>query len=451
MSRTAIIIRIDGADQAAVLAPSGYAARDVRLLNEDGVLQFGLHAVTAKCEKLGFTPPETAFDLLALAAAVTAADTRVDRGTAQDRWTRELHLSLPVADPALWASLADRLSGILNFLSGDRWSFGFRVRPAGRAQMVRDPETLRTWQPSCVSLLSGGLDSFIGAIDLLKSKAEPLFVSHYWDSDTSAHQSYCLERLQHHYPKHVMDSVRARIGFDADFFGEGATENSLRARSFLFFAMAVYVASGAGKPTDVIVPENGFISLNVPLDGLRLGALSTRTTHPWYMARWNQLLQALGLPIALANPYRFLTKGEMLAKCLDVAVVQKELAHTMSCSSANKLRWKGEAPKHCGYCVPCIIRRAAVKAAFGRDYTPYGIKSLTAQPLNSQKAEGEHIRSFQAAIRRIEERPKLARFLIHQPGPLIDHENELAQYERIYTAGLAEVAALVKGIDVRPL
>lgn len=51
------------------------------------------------------------------------------------------------------------------------------------------------------------------------------------------------------------------------------------------------------------VPENGLIALNVPLDPLRLGALSTRTTHPFYMARWNDLLSALGIPGRLENPY----------------------------------------------------------------------------------------------------------------------------------------------------
>lgn len=451
MSRTAIIVRIDESDKSAALLPNGYAKRETVLFDENGFILHGLAAVVGKCEKLGLDPPEAAFDLLALAAAVTAADTRVDRRGAQDWWTRELHLSVPVADPALWQSLAGNLSGLLSFLSGDRWSFSFHARPRGKKRLVKAPGVMRTWQPSCVSLFSGGLDSFIGAIDLLKAKEQPLFVSHYWDSDTSAHQSYCLERLRYHYKKSTMDSVRARIGFETDYFDEGAKENTLRARSFLFFAMAVYAAAGIGKSTEVMVPENGFISLNVPLDTLRLGALSTRTTHPWYMARWNQLLQSLGLPVALNNPYRLLTKGEMLAKCSDAPVVQDELAHTMSCSSANKARWKGEKPGHCGYCVPCLIRRASVKAAFGKDPTPYGIKYLDAQPLNSEKAEGEHIRSFQAAIQRLKARPKIAKFLIHQPGPLVDHAHELHKYERVYVAGLAEVEALLRGVDVRPL
>lgn len=450
MTRTALTIRIDVDDNANAYQPKGYAKEEVVLFDGRDVLQWGLASVVHKVETLGFKPPEIAFDLLVLAAAITAADTRVPRANAQDRWTRELHVAIPVSDVKCWESIADTLSDLLGFLSGDRWTLSFHKRPRGSKYLVNDASGLRTWQPSCISLFSGGLDSFVGAVDLLAKKKQPLFVSHYWDSDTSKHQVYCYERLRHHFPKSSMDNIRARIGFNSDLFGRGEVENTLRARSFLFFAMAVYAASGTGKPTDVVVPENGFISLNVPLDGVRLGSLSTRTTHPWYMARWNEVLAVLGLPVRLENPYGFLTKGEMLLQCVDQAVLKAEVAHTMSCSSANKLRWKGETPGHCGHCVPCLIRRASIKAAFTKDFTTYGIKTLSAQRLNTERAEGEHIRSFQAAIHRLKAHPNLAQFLIHQPGPLTDHPKSFNKFERVYRKGLAEVAALLKGVDVRP-
>ena len=62
------------------------------------------------------------------------------------------------------------------------------------------------------------------------------------------------------------------------------------------------------------VPENGLIAVNVPLDPLRLGALSTRTTHPFYIARWNDALDALGITGRIENPYWDRTKGEMAEK-----------------------------------------------------------------------------------------------------------------------------------------
>ncbi|CAN7457951.1 hypothetical protein [Caulobacter sp. LjRoot300] len=48
------------------------------------------------------------------------------------------------------------------------------------------------------------------------------------------------------------------------------SERSQRARSLVFFGLGVLAATclngyGKGAPVELIVPENGFISLNVPL------------------------------------------------------------------------------------------------------------------------------------------------------------------------------------------
>lgn len=76
----------------------------------------------------------------------------------------------------------------------------------------------------------------------------------------------------------------------------------------MFFALAAMATDALGVGL-IHVPEIGLISLNVPLDPMRLGALSTRITHPFYMARSNEILASLGLPIRLENRYRFQTKG----------------------------------------------------------------------------------------------------------------------------------------------
>src|SRR6266852_896439 len=56
-----------------------------------------------------------------------------------------------------------------------------------------------------------------------------------------------------------------------------------------------FAGSGFEKRFVLYVPENGLIALNVPLDPLRLGSFSTRTTHPFYIARWNELLKMVGM------------------------------------------------------------------------------------------------------------------------------------------------------------
>lgn len=224
-----------------------------------------------------------------------------------------------------------------------------------------------------------------------------------------------------------------------------------RARSFLFFSLAALAASGLDREPAIFVPENGLISLNVPLDPLRVGAWSTRTTHPFYMSRWQELVDALGIGASIENPYRFKTKGEMLADCANAALLRRHVGETISCSSITKARWQGLSLRHCGYCVPCLIRRAAIIKAFRNDPTTYTLADLAARPLDSKSAEGEHVRSFQMMARRLADRPDLARILIFKSGPLSDYpDRDVAEYTGVFTRGIEEVAAIVSPVVVRP-
>lgn len=451
MSIHSLICRLGAGDTAKVPIRVGTQRTEINFIAANKRLDYGLGDALDLLAMKGFQPSEHAADLLLLAGLLTAADTRINRDAeSQDRWTREIDLHLPVAEPKVWNALASMLTTTLNFLTGDIWQLHFRARPPALKQLVSAPKRLRIDEPTCVCLFSGGLDSFIGAIDLLAADGNPLLVSHYWDVATS-YQSYCFDRLKAQFNSHEIMSLRARVGFPTNVVAEGSTEDTLRARSFLFFAMAALAASGLRRKTVIYVPENGLISLNVPLDPLRYGALSTRTTHPYYMARWNELLSALSIEAKLENPYRFQTKGAMVKGCKDKAFLKKYAKATMSCSHPGSGRWSGHGPGHCGHCVPCLIRRAAMQAGFGSDDTPYRVTDLRSAPLNSEKAEGEHIRSFQLAIARLKKQPGLARLLIHQPGPLTDYPKDLKNYESVYHDGLAEVERIVKGVVCKPL
>jgi hypothetical protein len=220
-------------------------------------------------------------------------------------------------------------------------------------------------------------------------------VSHYWDGITSKHQTDCARMLRRRFPAAALNQIRARVGFPNNIVAASPAENTLRGRSFLFFALAALAANAIGGDVVIHVPENGLISLNVPLDPLRLGALSTRTTHPFYMARVDELFRALGFTIRLHNTYRHQTKGQMVRGCRDRVFLEQEANATMSCSAPAKNRFAPDVtmrhPKHCGHCVPCLIRRAAMMEGFGADDTPYQIRDLKARRLNTNKAEGRDI------------------------------------------------------------
>lgn len=429
---------------------------EVSFVEGEQRLSFGLGQATDQLRAWGLKPTERALDLALLAASVTAADTRISRAVdAEDRWTREIDLHVPVKEPRLWAENAHLVIRILNFLTGDRWNVYFRARAKGIGSLAAAPEKPRKVDASSVCLFSGGLDSFIGAVDLLAGDEAPLLVSHYWDGITSKHQTTCISALRRRFTEARVQSLRARVGFPRDTIDESSGEPTQRARSFLFFALATLVASALSDDVTVHVPENGLISLNVPLDPLRLGALSTRTTHPYYMARFNELLTKLQLGAHLSNRYRHQTKGQMVSGCADQTLLRREAKNTMSCSAPTKHRFDAEksarSPQHCGHCVPCLIRRASLVAGFGTDPSTYAVANLRARPLDASKAEGEHIRSFQLALARLAENPSRARFDIHKPGPLVDHPDDLEAYEKVYREGMLEVGRVLKGVQARPL
>lgn len=454
MRRHSIVARLGPTDTTRVrVHERGSVVAEIRYVDGYQRLGYGLGQMVGQLAQRGVFSSDEAIDLALLAATVTAADTRISRDTeSQDSWTREIDLYVPVLDPVLWSGTAALLARMLNFLSGDRWRVFFRGRHRDYRELIARPAELIPPAFDSVCLFSGGLDSFVGAIDLLAVDGHPLFVSHYWDASTSS-QELCAHRLGGVYGDLSPRHVRARVGFPDDLVAGSVPEKTQRARSFLFFALAAMAASGLEDDSTICVPENGLISLNIPLDPLRVGAWSTRTTHPFYMARWNDLLRQIGIHASMENPYRFQTKGEMLSGCANRDLLRRYVGETISCSSVTKGRWKGFALGHCGYCVPCLIRRAAITAAFRNDPTDYPtMPVLTAHPLNARTAEGEHVRSFQMMARRLGHQPGLAAILVHKSGPLSDYPPaDLTAYADVFRRGIQEVHSIVRNCVVRPL
>lgn len=443
------LIAYYGKEEPLLVIPN--SIHDHIVIHPESYLQeFGFNSTLIDLAELGLSVSETAIDLFLIAISVYAADTRISRKQfAQDAWSREIDLYLPVNNVDLWNQNKQLLSNLLQFLTGDRWRFVFRPRPNKYKILARKPKPDLFSQITNVTLLSGGLDSFIGAIDSLKSGEKPLFISHYNDSVTSSVQNYCLQKLQEYFGSDSFKNIKSHVSFPRKLFNYGY-EDTTRSRSFLFYTLAILASSGISEKSKIIVPENGLIALNVPLDTLRLGALSTRTAHPYFIARLNQLIEKIGINKSIENPYRHQTKGEMIDVCLDKDFLYKHISATMSCSDPKKNRWKGGSPQHCGYCLPCLIRRASISHGYGVDQTPYSFALDASVSVNSHIVEGLHIRSIQVAYNRLLEKPYLAKILIHKPGPLSDAIDEIPLYEDLYRRGMLEIFDLIKDIIVEP-
>lgn len=175
----------------------------------------------------GVYPPALALDLLHLGMIVYSADKRVLREAAYNRWERGFRVFLPVSDPLLWESVKPTVEKILKFLTSDHWDFEFR-----NAETDISIKSKQNKLPGLashidsVALLSGGLDSFVGAIDLLETNiGRVAFVSHHGRGNiTHSVQDRVYSLLAGRYPKRF-ETFR--------FFVQppkGKAENSSRSR-----------------------------------------------------------------------------------------------------------------------------------------------------------------------------------------------------------------------------
>lgn len=400
----------------------------------------------------GLAPSPAALDLLDAAVAAYAADVRVPRRNTYDGWTRQIDLHLSVRCPEKWEVAAPILQRMLRFLTGDYWEVSFRSAPKQNDEPTKatdkasskKPSQLRFATPtsSAACLFSGGLDSFVGAIDELSAQGELVLVGHHaaGGGPTSRSQKLALELLREKFDEHKAPFLQFWVSPPKG--GNAASEITTRGRSIIFLGLGVLVAESLGLahpergPGRFLVPENGFISLNVPLTNSRLGSFSTRTTHPHLIALLRELISALELPVQVEMPFRFATKGEMLRDCADPDLLRHALSATMSCAHPGVGRWRGAGPGHCGRCLPCLVQRAAISFWVGNsDPTSYAAEDLT-QPLTVKA--GSDLRALKMALERYQQRPpRLTDMLIS--GPLPASDDELRAYFEMFTRSVAEL------------
>lgn len=324
-------------------------------------------------------PSILAFDFLMISLGVVSADKAVLRSTSADGWTRQIELTIYVHEYDKWLLEKSKIEEMLRFLTGDFWQLNF--------EKLLTPIYPQTEYPlknnDCVCLLSGGMDSLVGAIDLHEEGRNPLFLSQIVRGDAEHQREYA-----------------AAVGTDNlcqwsnNVKKHGITENSTRARSILFFAYALLATCGiefneAGRK-ELFVPENGFISLNIPLDNMRIGSLSTKTTHPVYMKMLQSIWDDLNLGVDLILPYRFRTKGEVLAGCKNQEMMKTLIFGSTSCG-----KYQRHGLRHCGECVPCLVRRGAFLRAGLADETENGYCVESLKNSSSQDVAAAAMASIQ--------------------------------------------------------
>jgi 7-cyano-7-deazaguanine synthase in queuosine biosynthesis len=364
----------DGADITNVVL-YGHADRPTR-----GSAGAAIKDAILKCR---YAAAQKAWDFLSLALGVTAADLAGFRSKSPDGWTREFELGVAVADPAFWNTQRQLVERFLGFLTTDIWRVSFfdgGFAPKAPEEALLPPE-------DCVSLLSGGMDSFVGNLDLAAKGHRPFAVSQIVVGDREKQRLFAA--LMCGGLRHLQMNHNAEVPNEE-------TPPSQRARSLIFLAYGVLAATMLkqhhdGQGVTLYVCENGFISINPPLTDMRLGSLSTRTTHPVFLKMVQRTLDAAGVRVHIENPYQAKTKGEMMGECLDQNVLRAYASRTTSCG-----RYLQNGFKHCGRCVPCLVRRAAFRASGIDDNTTYVYNDLGRD--DARHARFDDVRSIAMAL-----------------------------------------------------
>ena len=408
----------------------------VPFLTASGTFRYGLQSTINNLKSKQIYPSESGYDIIVFALMVYIADMKISRAKqSQDSWTREISLIIPVCNTQ-WQQYTSIFERMLKFLTGDLWKIKFVNREITFSDI--DHSECKTDKYTAASLFSGGMDSLIGAIDFMEKRQPTLLISHAGEALVRSSQNSIHSILDDQYPDIPHENAYLWTDLSDVDFPYGDNDMNQRSRSFLFISIGIFAMSGCNSCRTLLMPENGLIALNVPLEYLRSGSHSTRTTHPFYLKLWNIVVgQIFGFSIN--NPFWNKTKGEMASECLNRELFKKAVEFSYSCSSVNNARIRSGKTQHCGHCLPCIIRRAAMHRAFG-NYDPSQYMYSTVSSLMSDRSDiGGQIRSFQYAIERLKNNPKAKSILIHLPGPLDNNEEYLNELADTYYRGLMEV------------
>lgn len=323
--------------------------------------------------EVGGPVPSPNIDLVRIAAAVTAADkTVLRRGGGSDWNTRDFAVDVTVREPDVWSGLSSRLSSAIGFLTGDRWSFTFSEDLRNKAQPALQVDGHTGGRHV---LFSGGADSASGAIISAAGlgRGSQTLVSHFSTNPVALLQKKLAKQVSSLIPSVSSQRRPARIvrGSTDSHGVKFASEPSSRSRSLLYISLGLAFAA-PGKAA-LWMPENGFASLNPPLNPGRRGALSTRTTHPRFLVEITSIVSDAGGHADLENPFQHMTKGEVFQQLKGVlgGNASDFLSSTHSCAHTDA-RFSGISPwTHCGVCFGCLVRRAAFHAAGIEDKTMY--------------------------------------------------------------------------------
>lgn len=303
-------------------------------------------------------------DLIEIAVYVHAGDRRVGRGSSNavefHGWRRRFLYRIRVRDHEFWSSeqVKEALIGAVEFMTGDA-SYEFEFDPGHNTAPTSlfDKKEFRVTagEDASVSLFSGGLDSLVGALEILENNSGKVYlVSHVSQSGIKRTQNQLIEALREKWPSRIR-----HYQFSSHLHRIKAREETQRSRSLLFGSIAFAIAHTIGLQS-INMFENGVTSINFPKRQSLMNGRASRTTHPKTVVLLETLFSLIqGGETCIRNPFLYKTKTDVVTRLEELG--HRELyPSAVSCGVARSI----SAPAtHCGGCNQCLDRRFAAYAA----------------------------------------------------------------------------------------
>lgn len=293
-------------------------------------------------------------DILDVAQTIYLADRHVERGQGA-KALRTIRLLIPLREPERFNP--DSLAGLTRELASDLLSFEFVKRRKGGDKWEETDYELPT-ERDVVCLISGGIDSFGGAIEACEAGLKPILVTHYTSDSRPANA--VGEALRQRYDSQMPHVMIGNLKVSGGSLSKLDVEDSMRLRSLLYLSLGAVAASNTGI-SNLWMSENGILTPGIPFSLSRVGPYTTRTTHPRLVGAFTDWFTELtDHELEISNPLAFVTKAEIIRN-IGKRSLTSCLGSTVSCYRRQTAMRHGRG--HCGYCVPCIVRRVSFMAA----------------------------------------------------------------------------------------
>lgn len=333
-------------------------------------------------------------DLLIICAAIEYADRRWPRN---DFWSRNLHLSIPVTELAIWQNpaVSAGLEHVLRYLTCDNWRFNFvrahkYMHPAGQKKIIFGDKTFAI-------AYSDGLDS--RAVWALSGPSE---------------ESVCIRVAKQYHKAKPGDSLFMQIPFAVSVSEN--RESTFRTRAFQFAALTA-IAAHIGNFNRIVVPESGQGALSPALLPLHRVYADYRNYPTFFRKMEHFIVQLLNHKVCYEQSRLWFTKGQTMSEFLTLrGKTPEDLISTRSCWQARNVVNHMRRRRQCGLCAACVLRRFSLhEANVVEPQGAYVIEDLTvssvkqALPVDKEKFVSSMTAYGIAAIRHFQQFADMAK------------------------------------------